>query len=160
MNLKKIGLLATVIIMAITVSAQSLVGDWKGTLTVQGVELELIFHVEEADDAYTATMDVPLQNAIGIPVEKTVGAVVKTDMSLMWHGKVPLLGAALGSGMANVIMTYLSSRLPGGYLYPITLGSVVVLVSLFSILVLKEKPSKPGLIGILIGLVAIVVTNL
>ena len=92
--------------------------------------------------------------------KKTVGAVVKTDMSLMWHGKVPLLGAALGSGMANVIMTYLSSRLPGGYLYPITLGSVVVLVSLFSILVLKEKPSKPGLIGILIGLVAIVVTNL
>lgn len=71
MNLKKNGLLATVIIMAITVSAQSLVGDWKGTLTVQGVELELIFHVEEADDAYTATMDVPLQNAIGIPVEKT-----------------------------------------------------------------------------------------
>ena len=92
--------------------------------------------------------------------KKTVSAVVKTDMSLMWHGKVPLLGAALGSGMANVIMTYLSSRLPGGYLYPITLGSVVVLVSLFSILVLKEKPSKPGLIGILIGLVAIVVTNL
>ena len=92
--------------------------------------------------------------------KKTVGAVVKTDMSLMWHGKVPLLGAALGSGMANVIMTYLSSRLPGGYLYPITLGSVVVLVSLFSILVLKEKPSKPGLIGILIGLVAIVVTNM
>ena len=71
MNLKRIGLLATVIIMAITVNAQSLVGDWKGTLTVQGVELELIFHVEEADDAYTATMDVPLQNAIGIPVEKT-----------------------------------------------------------------------------------------
>ena len=71
MNLKKNGLLATVIIMAITVSAQSLVGDWKGKLTVQGVELELIFHVEEADEAYTATMDVPLQNAIGIPVEKT-----------------------------------------------------------------------------------------
>ena len=71
MNLKKIGLLATVIIMAITVNAQSLVGDWKGTLTVQGVELELIFHVDKADEAYTATMDVPLQNAIGIPVEKT-----------------------------------------------------------------------------------------
>ncbi len=72
MNLKKIGLLATIIIMAITVSAQSLVGDWKGTLTVQGVELELVFHVEKADDAYTATMDVPLQGAVGIPVEKAV----------------------------------------------------------------------------------------
>ena len=92
--------------------------------------------------------------------KKAVGALVKTDMSLMWEGKIPLLGAALGSGMANVIITYLASRLPSGYLYPITLGSVVVLVSLFSILVLKEKPSKPGLIGILIGLVAIVVTNM
>ena len=92
--------------------------------------------------------------------KKAVGALVKADMSLMWEGKIPLLGAALGSGMANVIITYLASRLPSGYLYPITLGSVVVLVSLFSILVLKEKPSKPGLIGILIGLVAIVVTNM
>ena len=72
MNLKRIGLLATVIIMAITVSAQSLVGDWKGVLTVQGVELELVFHVEKAGDDYTSTMDVPLQGAVGIPVEKTV----------------------------------------------------------------------------------------
>lgn len=92
--------------------------------------------------------------------KQSVGMIVKKDMSLMWNGKIPLLGAAMGSGMANVIMTYLSSRLPGGYLYPITLGSVVVLVSLFSIWVLKEKPSKPGLVGILIGLVAIVITNL
>lgn len=87
-------------------------------------------------------------------------AFAKGDMALMWNGRWPLIGAALGSGAANVIMTYLSSRLPGGYLYPINLGSVVVLVSLFSILILKEKPSKPGLVGILIGLVAIVVTNL
>ncbi len=72
MNLKRIGLLATVIIMAITVSAQSLVGDWKGVLTVQGVELELVFHVEKAGDDYTSTMDVPLQGAVGIPIEKTV----------------------------------------------------------------------------------------
>ena len=90
----------------------------------------------------------------------SVGTIAKEDMALMWNGKGPLIGAALGSGAANVIMTYLSSRLPGGYLYPINLGSVVVLVSLFSILVLKEKPSKPGLVGILIGLAAIVVTNL
>lgn len=71
MNLKRIGLLASVIIMAITVKAQSLVGDWKGVLAVQGAELELVFHVEKADDAYTASMDVPLQKAMGIPVEKT-----------------------------------------------------------------------------------------
>lgn len=92
--------------------------------------------------------------------KQAITSVVKEDMTLMWNGKFPLIGAAMGSGMANVIMTYLSSRLPGGYLYPITLGSVVVLVSLFSLLVLKEKPNRAGMAGILIGLVAIVVTNL
>ncbi len=57
--------------MAITVKAQSLEGDWKGVLSVQGAEINLIFHVEKAGDAYTSTMDVPVQGAIGIPVEKT-----------------------------------------------------------------------------------------
>ena len=71
MNLKRIGFLATVIIMAITVNAQSLVGDWNGTLAVQEMELELVFHVEKADEGYTSTMDVPLQKAMGVPVEKT-----------------------------------------------------------------------------------------
>lgn len=71
MNLKRICLLSIIIIMAITMKAQSLVGDWKGLLTVQGVELELVFHVDKAGDAYTSTMDVPLQKAMGIPVEKT-----------------------------------------------------------------------------------------
>ncbi|MFA5648922.1 MAG: S9 family peptidase [Bacteroidales bacterium] len=71
MNFKKIALLGTIIIMAITVKAQSLEGDWKGVLSVQGAEINLIFHVEKAGDAYTSTMDVPVQGAIGIPVEKT-----------------------------------------------------------------------------------------
>ena len=82
MNIKRIGLIAAVIIMAISVKAQSLVGDWKGTLTVQGVELELVFHVEEADDAYTATLDVPLQGAVGIPVDKTTLEGEKVTFSI------------------------------------------------------------------------------
>ena len=82
MNLKRIGLLATIIIMAITVNAQSLVGDWKGTLSVQGMELELVFHVEGSDNAYTTTMDVPLQGAIGIPVEKTAVEEEKVTFSI------------------------------------------------------------------------------
>ena len=45
---------------------------------------------------------------------KPAGSVVRGDLALMRQGKLPLLGAALGSGAANVIMTYLSSRLPGG----------------------------------------------
>ncbi len=71
MNFKRIGLLVTGIIMAINVKAQSLEGDWKGMLTVKGVELNLVFHVSKAADVYTSTLDVPLQKALGIPVEKT-----------------------------------------------------------------------------------------
>jgi dipeptidyl aminopeptidase/acylaminoacyl peptidase len=54
-----------------TVKAQ-MTGDWKGTLNVQGMELELIFHLLEDGGVYSATLDVPLQGAAGIPVE-TVG---------------------------------------------------------------------------------------
>lgn len=71
MKLKRVGLLVTIIIMTITVNAQSLVGDWQGVLNVQGMELKLVFHVAKAGDAYTSTMDIPIQNAMGIPVGKT-----------------------------------------------------------------------------------------
>lgn len=71
MKLKRVGLLVTIIIMTITVNAQSLVGDWKGILAVQGAELELVFHVDKAGDTYSTSMDIPQQKAMGLPVEKT-----------------------------------------------------------------------------------------
>lgn len=71
MNLKKIGLLALIIFCMTNLSAQNFTGDWKGTLSVQGMNLELIFHITEKDGVYTTTLDVPMQNAAGIPVENT-----------------------------------------------------------------------------------------
>lgn len=71
MNIKKIGLLATLIFTTMMVNAQQFAGDWKGAISVQGIELELIFHITENNDTYTSTLDVPMQGASGIPVEKT-----------------------------------------------------------------------------------------
>src|SRR5680860_852379 len=44
-------------------------GDWGGALDTGIVELRLVFHIEAAEDGYTATMDSPDQGVEGIPVE-------------------------------------------------------------------------------------------
>lgn len=71
MMYKKTGLIALIIIFIMNVNAQSITGDWKGNLSVQGTTLELIFHISNNDGVYTSTMDVPAQGAAGIPVQKT-----------------------------------------------------------------------------------------
>ena len=52
-----------------SIQAQSIAGDWKGILSVQGIELELIFHFTDEGGALNGTMDVPMQGASGIPVD-------------------------------------------------------------------------------------------
>lgn len=51
--------------------AQSVIGDWEGTLEVQGTQLKILFHVAEKDGNLASTMDSPDQGANGIPMEKT-----------------------------------------------------------------------------------------
>jgi hypothetical protein len=55
----------------VQLGAQNVVGDWEGKLSYQGVELIVIFHVQNEDGKYAATMDSPDQGAMGIPVEST-----------------------------------------------------------------------------------------
>ena len=47
---------------------EEITGDWNGLLKVQGMQLRLVFHVEQSGVGYTATMDSPDQGAEGIPV--------------------------------------------------------------------------------------------
>ncbi|MDR2291940.1 MAG: hypothetical protein LBE11_00515, partial [Prevotellaceae bacterium] len=67
--------LALVVILLLTTmttkKTQEITGNWKGTLNVQGVNVELIFHIVENDGTYSATIDVPLQNVSGIAIETT-----------------------------------------------------------------------------------------
>lgn len=78
-------LLATLILIMTQMTAQNFNGDWKGAISVQGMELELIFNIAESDDQYSATLDVPAQGASGIPVEKTEveGAALKMALSAL-----------------------------------------------------------------------------
>jgi fermentation-respiration switch protein FrsA (DUF1100 family) len=51
--------------------AQDITGQWDGVLTVQGVKLRIVFHINKTGDGYTSTMDSPDQGAAGIPVTTT-----------------------------------------------------------------------------------------
>ena len=50
--------------------AQTIQGDWSGTLHVQGQELPLVFHFSGNDNALTGTMDSPAQGATGLDLDK------------------------------------------------------------------------------------------
>jgi dipeptidyl aminopeptidase/acylaminoacyl peptidase len=67
---KKILIIFALIMSMTTMNAQ-IAGDWKGTLDVQGMKLELIFHITGENDQIAATLDVPMQGAAGIPAEAT-----------------------------------------------------------------------------------------
>src|SRR6202167_1923690 len=67
-----------------TVSAQSLTGDWEGTLAGQ---LPLVLHLKvDASGALTATMDSPAQGATGL-----AGAEAKLDGTTLSYG-IPRVG--------------------------------------------------------------------
>ncbi|MFV0606041.1 MAG: prolyl oligopeptidase family serine peptidase [Niabella sp.] len=57
--------------ISFTMNAQNIKGDWKGTINVQGTQLEIIFHIKDVNGSLTTTMDVPMQGATGIPVDQT-----------------------------------------------------------------------------------------
>jgi len=59
------------LLTAMTATQAQITGDWKGTLEVPGMKLELIFHITGEGDNLAATLDVPLQGATGIPAKAT-----------------------------------------------------------------------------------------
>jgi len=70
-----------------------------------------------------------------------------------------ILGVALSNGVANGFVTYLASRISGAWLFPCVLGGSMIMVTLFSVIVLKEKINKFGKIGLFVGLIAMFVMN-
>ena len=70
-----------------------------------------------------------------------------------------ILGVAISNGVANGFVTFLASRISGAWLFPCVLGGSMIMVTLFSVIVLKEKINKYGKIGLVVGLVAMFVMN-
>ncbi|ANE51228.1 alpha/beta hydrolase family protein [Flavisolibacter tropicus] len=65
--------LAILILFLVPVLAfsQDITGQWNGALSVQGMQLRLVFHITKTESGYSATMDSPDQGAKGIPVTTT-----------------------------------------------------------------------------------------
>ncbi|WP_298520715.1 S9 family peptidase [uncultured Kordia sp.] len=56
---------------AIVASAQDISGTWKGELSIQGIELPIVFNISQSDNGFTTTLDSPKQNAFDMPTDKT-----------------------------------------------------------------------------------------
>ncbi|MDZ7716434.1 MAG: alpha/beta fold hydrolase [Balneolaceae bacterium] len=65
--MKKLILTYSFLLIASSLFAQDITGQWNGVLNVMGSQLELVFHIEETDNGYSATFDSPDQGAMGIP---------------------------------------------------------------------------------------------
>ncbi|MDR2682392.1 MAG: S9 family peptidase, partial [Dysgonamonadaceae bacterium] len=120
-----------------TAKAQ-ITGDWKGTLDVQGMKLEIIFHISEADGAYSATLDVPLQGAAGIPFETVQFednqlTIALSQMQLSYKGTLAgetIEGSFEQGGMTlPLTLAKFESKLPGNTSLPSTEEELTALIA-------------------------------
>ncbi|HBG40335.1 MAG TPA: S9 family peptidase, partial [Porphyromonadaceae bacterium] len=114
--------LFALIVASMMIKAQSITGDWKGTLSVQGVNLELIFHIAGDDGNLTGTLDVPLQGATGIPVDGVAFAdnqlkLKVTAAQIVYNGTLQgdsVVGNYEQAGMSlPLTLKRFESKLPG-----------------------------------------------
>lgn len=106
------------VLLGMTSTNAQLKGDWKGTLSVQGVSLELIFHISEVESGYEATMDVPMQGASGIPVSEVLFVENQLTLSIEQAG-IKFIGTKEGAKIGG---TYSQ----GGMELPLVLEKTVV----------------------------------
>ena len=69
--MKKIISTFTIMLLAVCLQAQTITGDWYGTMPVRGKQIRVVFHISKTGDIYKTTMDSPDQNAIGLPTDNT-----------------------------------------------------------------------------------------
>ena len=69
--MRNILLLICFALMSSFIQGQELLGDWYGSLQIQGTKLPLVFHIKKQDSSYSTTMDSPKQMAMGLPVART-----------------------------------------------------------------------------------------
>jgi hypothetical protein len=81
--MKTIAIVVGLVLVPFTLCSQDLTGQWRGTIAIQGIRLEIIFHVSRKDGRFVSTLDSPDQNAYRIPVSTTTfnHPDVKFDMS-------------------------------------------------------------------------------
>ncbi len=105
---------------------QELNGSYSGTLEVQGMQMELIFNIEAAEEGYTATLDVPMQGASGVELDSVV---LDDDVVTITSAKMQLSYSGTVSG-ENIEGTFEQM----GQKFPLNLKKTI-----------KTKPGNPAL---------------
>lgn len=77
----KKSLLLILFLFSFLTQAQNFSGDWFGTLKLPGTKLEVVFHITNTDGNWSATMDSPMQNAFGIPLDQVLVNENKISLS-------------------------------------------------------------------------------
>lgn len=70
--MKKIASLLLLLVATVGVYSQDITGQWNGALSIQGIQLRIVFHISGTENGFTATMDSPDQGVTGIPVTSVV----------------------------------------------------------------------------------------
>ena len=130
MRTKLTNLLGMIVFLFIgTVShAQDISGSWKGTLSVQGMEMPLIFNVSNEDGTLKSTMDSPSQGATDIPMDETTYADNTLTIVFKQAG-IKYVGAADGDALKGTFYQ-------GGMEFPLNLEKTV-----------KTIPGNPDLVS-------------
>src|SRR5262245_12598154 len=94
-------LITFVLSMASLALAQDVIGDWHGTLNVNGAELRLVLHISKnSDGSLKATLDSLDQNVNGIPVNSATvrGSALNLKVDAVhgsYEGKVNAAGSEI-----------------------------------------------------------------
>lgn len=113
--------------MSITSQAQQFIGDWKGEVDIQGMKMEVIFHISQKDNVYLSTIDIPMQGASDINMDKTEvnndSILIKApQMGMEYRGAFKdekIVGEFQADGMnLPLILSAFVYKLPGNTLLP------------------------------------------
>ena len=73
----------------------NITGQWNGVLSVQGMNMRIVFNIKKTNEGYISTMDSPDQGATGIPVTTTTFNGSKLSLA------VPALGILYEGELKN-----------------------------------------------------------
>lgn len=71
-----------------------------------------------------------------------------------------VIGVGAVTALGNLLVAYLSAKMPSSVLFPIANGASVLFTMLFSALALREYPSRRALAGLALGILGIVALSI
>ena len=95
-----------------------------------------------------------------IYVAATKGETIKADFCALAHNKKSIAFNAVGLGIVNLGVTFLATKVPAAFLYPVALGGSVIIATIFSAVFTKEKMTWRVILGVVLGVAAIVIFSL